>query len=139
MPVLIAFLGGYNTTTGSPSAARASPSPSLRAQRCPSHSRSPRFAGWPTSDTSEFARCETAPAQKEAALCELEGDAELRRLAVRLLGRDEDMLVEQADDVLEEELLHRVRHPRECRAGWSSTRPAVTEDGMYLARPEGDK
>ena len=37
-----------------------------------------------------------------------EGDAELRRLPVRVLRRREDVLVEHADDVLEEEeLRHR--------------------------------
>ena len=45
-----------------------------------------------------------------------ERHAQLRRLAVRLLGRGEDVLVEQADNVLEEGLLHRVRHLCECRA-----------------------
>ena len=61
--------------------------------------RVPRFAGWPTSDTSEFARCETVPGRKEAALCESEGDAELRRLPIRVLRYREDMLVKQADNV----------------------------------------
>ena len=45
-----------------------------------------------------------------------EGDTELRRLAVRLLGRGEDVGVEQLDDLLEEEELgHGVGDLRYCQ------------------------